>query len=294
VIRQAHQGKRMDRRVRWLACWGVGILVMAVSAVAQQRPLVTEDPEPVGDGLVLLEAGFDHAWTQNYPVSGLTGDLLRWPLVGLSFGLGENAEVQIDGISRSSLTILDRVAAPLSSMVDVPGDSSRGFDDLVVGAKVKLVSEANRMPAVALRFATRLPNASNETGLGLDTMDFFQSVLVAKTVQSIRVVGNVGFGILSDPIRGDRQNDVLTLGVSVARALTDRAEVVGELNGRVSTRRGAPPPGTGSRGIMTVGLRYTRATVRIDGGVFAGLTALDSRVGVTGGLTWVFESFLTP
>ena len=87
---------------------------MAVSAVAQQRPLVTEDPEPVGDGLVLLEAGFDHAWTQNYPVSGLTGDLLRWPLVGLSFGMGENAEVQIDGISRSSLTIIDRVAAPLS------------------------------------------------------------------------------------------------------------------------------------------------------------------------------------
>ena len=92
----------------------------------------------------------------------------------------------------------------------------------------------------------------------------------------------------------DRQNDVLTLGVSVARALTDRAEVVGEVNGRVSTRRGIPPPGTGSRGIMTVGLRYTRATVRIDGGLFAGLTALDARVGVTGGLTWVFESFLTP
>ena len=284
----------MKRRVRQFVCWGIGISAIAVSAVAQQRPLVTEDPEPIGDGLVLLEAGFDHSWTQKYPVSGLSGDLLRWPLVGLSFGLGENAEVQIDGISRSSLTIHERVDAPLSSMVEVPGDTSRGFDDLVVGAKVKLVSEANRVPAVALRFATRLPNASNETGLGLDTMDFFQSLLVAKTVQSIRVVGNVGLGILSDPIRGDRQNDVLTLGVSVARALTDQAEVVGEVNGRISTRRGVPPPGTESRGAMTIGLRYTRGTVRVDGGLFAGLTTLDPRVGATAGLTWVFESFLTP
>ena len=289
-----YQGMRMNRRVRKFVCWGIGISATAVSVAAQQRPLVTEDPEPIGDGLVLLEAGFDHSWQQKYPVSGLSGDLLRWPLVGLSFGLGENAEVQIDGISRSSLTILERFDAPLSSMVDVPGDTSRGFDDLVIGTKVKIVSEANRVPAVALRFATRLPNASNETGLGLDTMDFFQSLLVAKTVQSVRVVGNVGMGILSDPIRGDRQNDVLTLGVSVARALTDQAEVVGEVNGRVSTRRGVPPPGTGSRGTMTIGLRYTRGTVRIDGGLFAGLTTLDSRVGATAGMTWVFESFLTP
>jgi len=284
----------MEPRVRSFICVGVAILGMAASVAAQQRPLVTEDPEPIGDGLVLLEAGFDHSWSYRYPVSGLTGDLLRWPVAGLSFGMGENAEIQIDGISRTSLTILDRVDAPLSSMVDVPGDTSRGFEDMVVGAKVKIMSEGSRAPAIGLRFATRLPNASNETGLGLDTMDFFQSLLIAKTVQSIRVVGNAGLGILSDPTRGDRQNDVLTIGVSVARALTNRAEVVGEVNGRVSTRRGTPPPGTGSRGIMLVGLRYTRGTVRIDGGVFAGLTGLDPPLGMTGGVTWVFESFLNP
>ena len=99
----------------------------------------------------------------------------------------------------------------------VPGDTTRGWEDAVIGAKVKLADEGAVMPAVGLRFATRLPNASNETGLGLDTMDFFQSLLVGKTVQSIRLVGNIGVGILSDPTRGDRQNDVLTYGVSVAR-----------------------------------------------------------------------------
>ena len=73
------------------------------------------------------------------------------------------------------------------------------------------------------------------------------SLLGAKTVQSVRIVGNLGFGILADPTQGDRQNDVLTYGVSLARAVTQQAEIVGELNGRVSTRSGGAFPGTESR-----------------------------------------------
>ena len=72
------------------------------------------------------------------------------------------------------------------------------------------------------------PNASNESGLGLDTTDFYVSGLFGKTVQSVRVVGNVGLGILGDPVRGDRQNDVLTYGLSIARAVRQGLEVVGE------------------------------------------------------------------
>ena len=270
------------------------IVVLAVPIRAQQRPLVTEDPETIGEGLMLLEAGISHAWDKSYTASGLVGNLLSAPLTGLSFGMGRNAEIQIDRVSFDRLSITDRFDAPLSSMVYVPGASTSGFDDVVVGAKVRVVGEGPRTPAFALRFATRLPNASNETGLGLDTMDFFQSLLVGKTVQSVRIVGNVGLGILSDPTRGDRQNDVLTYGLSVARAFTKGAEIVGEVNGRVSTRRGVPPSGTETRGVMTFGVRYTRGTVRWDGGVFTGLMAHDPGIGVTGGLTWVFTAPLNP
>jgi hypothetical protein len=215
-------------------------------------------------------------------------------LVGLSFGLGPSAEVQIDGISTSRLLINERVDAPLSGMLEVPGDSTRSFDDVVIGTKVKIVSEVGWRPAVALRFATRLPNASNESGLGLDTFDFFQSLLVGKTVQSVRIVGNVGVAILGDPTRGDRQNDLLTYGFSLARAFAPGAEIVGEINGRASTRRGEAPPGTDSKGQMTFGVRYTRSAVRIDGGVFTGFTSRDPKVGITGGVTWVFASPLQP
>ena len=284
-----------QRRARTACHWGVVFCLTTVPVVAQQRPLLTEAPESIGAGLILLETGFDHAWDQTYTVSGLKGDLLRGPLLGLSFGLGSFAEVQIDGVSMSRLLIRERdSAAPLASMLEVPGDTTRSWDDLVVGTKVKLVSEGARIPAFALRFATRLPNASNENGLGLDTMDFFQSLLVGKTIQSVRIVGNLGLGILSDPTRGARQNAVLTYGFSMARAFAEDAEVVGEFHGRASTRRGMPPPGTESLGRMTFGVRYTRDSIRLDGGLFAGFTSQDPRVGVTGGLTWVFNSPLQP
>lgn len=266
-----------------------------VSAGAQQRPLQTEDPEPIGPGRVLFEGGFDVVHDQHYPVSGLAGNLVRVPTIGLSFGLSSIAEFQIDGGFYNRLNIVSRnLAAPLASLVTAVGDTTSDVDDIVIGTKIRLLSEKERRPAVSLRFATKLPNATNETGLGLDTMDFYASLLGAKTVQSVRVVANLGAGILSDPTAGNRQNDVLTYGVSFARAMTKAAELVGELNGRVSTRSTEAFPGTETRGILKFGGRYTRGTVRIDGGVFFGLTSVDPTIGLTAGVTYVFDAFKVP
>ena len=247
-------------------------LLLAAPVLAQQRPLVTEDPETVGSGLVLFEAGFDHHWDAVYPVSGLTGDLLRLPTLGVSIGLSSIAELQIDGGIYNRLSVTDRVAAPLSYMLDFDGDDTTSVEDIVIGTKIKLRSETAGGPAVGVRLATKLPIASNESGLGLDTTDFFASLLIGKTVQSIRIVGNAGLGILADPIRGDRQNDVLTYGLSLARAVRQGFEVVGEVNGRLNIREAEPPPGTDSRGAFRFGARYTYNTVRIDGGVIIGMT----------------------
>ena len=268
--------------------------LLAAPAAAQQRPLVTEDPETIGSGLVLLEAGVDHLREVTYPVSGLTGNLLRLPTLGVSFGISSIAEIQVDGGLYNRLSVTDRVDAPLSSMLDFTGDRTTSIEDIVIGTKIRLLSETAGRPAVGVRFATRLPNASNESGLGLDTTDFYASLLVGKTVQSIRVVGNAGLGILGDPTRGDRQNDVLTYGLSLARAVRQGLEVVGEVNGRLDVRDGEPPPGTESRGTMRVGGRYTYNTVRIDGGLIIGMTSSDPGIGFTAGLTWVFRGFTVP
>jgi hypothetical protein len=268
--------------------------LLARQAAAQQRPLVTEDAEPIGAGRVLIEGGIDFAHNQEYPVSGLKGDLWRIPTIGISVGLSSIAELQIDGGPFDHLSIKERNAAPLSSLVTVTGTSTHDVDDIVIGMKIRLVPENESRPAIAFRFATKLPNASNESGLGLDTTDFYASLLAAKTVQSVRVVGNIGVGILSDPTNGNRQNDVLTYGVSFARAMTTEAELVGEINGRASTRKGGPLPGTESRSILKFGGRYTRGPVRFDAGIFFGLTSVDPTVGLTAGFTYVFNAFTLP
>ena len=276
-----------------VAC-SIGGLVLATSAAAQQRPLVTEDPESVGSGLVLVEAGIDYLREQPFPVSGLRGHLVRVPTVGLSIGVSSIAEVQIDGLSYTRLNVVERVDAPLSDLVNFDGDTTSDMDDIVIGTKVRVLSEAGRRPAVGLWFATRLPNTGNESGLGLDTFRFFNSLLVGKTIKSVRVVGNIGLGILSDPTRGDRQNDVVTYGFSLARAVSQATEVVAEVNGHVNSRRGAPPPGTDSSGFIRAGARYTRGAVRFDAALVAGLTSRDATIGVTAGLTWVFEGMAVP
>ena len=270
------------------------VLSIASGADAQQRPLTTEDPETIGSGRVLLEAGLDYARGAEYPVSGLEGQLFRFPLIGVSFGLSSIAELQIDGGLYNRLSISSRNDAPLASMVTATGDSTSSVEDFVIGTKVRLVPEGEAHPAIGFRFATRLPNASNESGIGLDTTDFFASLLFGKTVRSIRVVGNGGLGILADPTRGDRQNDVLTYGMSMARAVTNAAELVGEINGRLDVRDGEPPPGTGSRGVFRLGARYTLGSWRGDASLAFGLTSSDPNVGFGVGFTYVFNAFSVP
>jgi Putative MetA-pathway of phenol degradation len=275
-------------------CLAALIVLLPAVASAQQRPLVTEDPETIGAGRVLIEAGFDYGRGVAYPASGLEGDLLRVPLFGVSVGISSIAEIQIDGGLFNRLAITEREPAPLADMLTVTGDSTSDVEDLLIGMKIRLAAETASRPAFGVRFATKLPNASNESGLGLDTTDFFASLVSAKTVQSIRVAGNIGVGILGDPTRGDRQNDVLTYGFSLARAVTQPAELVAEINGHIDTREGAAPPGTGSRGQVRVGARYTISSWRADAAVLIGITSRDPGLGFGAGFTYVFNAFTIP
>jgi len=275
---------------------GVAFALSAAAspALAQQRPLVTEDPEPIGAGRVLIEGGFDLAHDYQNPVSGLKGNLISVPTIGISIGLSSIAELQIDGGVYNSLSITSRNPnAPLASLLTVTGDSTHDVSNSVIATKVRILSETASRPAIGIRFAMKLPNASNEKGIDLDTTDTSGLLLIAKTVQSIRVVGNLGAAILTNPTSGVGQNDVLLYGVSFARAVTQEVELVGELNGRASTRNN-PFPGTESRGILKIGGRYTHGPVRVDAGVFVGMTTIDPTVGFTAGFTYVFNAFTLP
>jgi hypothetical protein len=279
-------------RQRGLVCITVVAgLLLSVPAAAQQRPLVTQDPEVVGAGNMLIEGGVDYGRDIFYPLTGLTGNLWRIPVIGLSLGLSSIAEVQLDGGPYNHLAITNRVEAPLSNQVTATGTSTHDVEDLVFATKIRILPESPSRPALGLRFWIRLPNASQESGLGLNTTDFHGTFLIGKTIRSVRIVGNIGLGILSDPTNAVNQNDVLEYGTSLARAVKEGIEVVGEINGRVSTRGGSAPAGTESRAAMRIGGRLTHGPVRVDAGLIFGMTAEDPSIGFTAGATYVFKAF---
>src|SRR4051812_24706945 len=127
--------------------------LMATSAFAQQRPLVTQDPETIGAGRVLVEGGIEYDRDAIYPVSGLQGNLLRMPMLGVSIGLSSIAELQIDRVSHDHLTITQRRPGPLSGLMTVSGTTTGDFDDIIVGTKIRVASEGTRRPAFGIRFA---------------------------------------------------------------------------------------------------------------------------------------------
>ena len=266
------------------------VLCASVSgtAYAQQRPLVTEDPETIGTGRILLEGGFSFESDQAFPANVIEGDVRRLGSFGASVGISPTAEIQIDGGLLQRLDVTARAQLPpgVTLPFEVAAGTS-GIEDFIVATKIRLVAESTSRPALGVRFGTKLPTASPEKGIGLGTTDFFASFLLAKTVQSVRTVGNLGLIVLGNPETPRDAATTLGVGVSVARALTNEFEVVGELNGRLTPFDKIVPRGLESRGVFRLAGRYTYAMLRLDFGLLAGITKRDPSFGISAGATYV-------
>src|SRR5262249_35132113 len=162
---------------------------------------------------LLVEAGVETGTNVWYPLSGLRGDRFAAP-VGLCLGLGRYVELQLD-TGYNWLGIDSREDAPLAFRVPPGITRTSDIIDVTVATKLRALAEGRHRPSLGVRFETRLPNASNESGLGLDTTDFYFSVLVGKTIHSFRVVGNAAIGILGNPLVATIQSDAFRGGLSI-------------------------------------------------------------------------------
>src|SRR5262245_43860564 len=74
---------KMDHHMRKLVL-ALTLLAWAAPALAQQRPLDTQDPETIGAGRVLVEGGISASHDITYPLSGFKGDLWQVPVLGIN------------------------------------------------------------------------------------------------------------------------------------------------------------------------------------------------------------------
>lgn len=249
---------------------------------------MTADPVPLPHGGVAFELGVDVLMDISIPLSGLEGDLLRVPAVGVRFGMGDIGEFQVSS-GFNFLLIERRGPGPFADQIRLDGDVSHDIEDPVVATKIRLHRESRWVPATGLRVATRLPSAGQASGLGNDTMDFLLWVLSGKTVKGTRLLANVGLGILALPERGDRQNDVLLYGLAASRAVGEHWTVVGELHGRNDVKEDTPF-GTEDHAQVRLGTRWSLGSLILDGAYLIGLHGDDPDSGATVGLTWVGQA----
>jgi hypothetical protein len=261
--------------------------LLPVSLCAQQRPLSTEDPEPIGAGRIAAAAGVSAGTDIVFPLSGLRGTLYNLPLASVTFGLGPSADLQISGGPYDRLEISSRSTAPLSPLVHSTGLSTSDVHDIVLGTRVRWIDDVGGV-AVGSLFAVRLPNAKHPSGLGQDTTDFSALLLLGKTVAGVRAAGNIGVTIMAEPLNASKQNDVLTYGVSLTGGSGRAFAPLAEINGRKSTRKGTAPIGTESRSIARVGARFTRGRATLDIAAGRGFNTIGPTMIFDVGLTRVF------
>ena len=195
-----------------VACIAISLWSLAASPAAQaqstggewpndrvgQRPLATVDPVLAEPGWLVIETGAAFAHDREIPAVGLRGNVLRVPELTLRLNVARRVELRVD-TGYEVLFVHDRREAPLSAELDYDGEASSDIRDPVVSTLVRVRDESVGAPAVGLKIATRLPVASNQSGLGLDTTDFFLALLAAKDAAGLRWVANLGLGILEVP-----------------------------------------------------------------------------------------------
>lgn len=272
------------------------ILTFAYAAYGQQRPLITDDIDITPAGSIELSAGVDFLQNAKFPVSGLKGDLTRIGDIRLKTGVAPNVELQIEGTIQNYLAINSQT--PSLIPLNVTGNSTSDFEDITVSAKIKLLSETSKFPAIGLKFGFQMPNTDQARGIGTNQINIFSRVIVQKKFGEragraplANIYGNIGLGIMNAPLAQFTQNDVILYGLAGIVRVSDRINLVSEVNGRWSTRKDTPI-GTESVGQFRVGTQIRASGLRFDTAAVFGLTPYSPRTGVIFGVTYLSPTFI--
>jgi hypothetical protein len=299
--RQPFQGiiRLMSRHINFSHVFGASLLLLlcALGARAQQRPLITEDVDIIPPGTVRVEVGIDFVQNAKFPLSGLTGDLTRVGVIGINVGMSPNVEFQIEGVAQNVLSINSRTAvSPIPLNLPLGTNSTNDTGDFTLWAKFKLRNETKRGPSFGFRFGVQLPNSNQGRGIGVNQTNAYGMALFGKKFGErgrVNLFGNLGIGILTAPTLPFTQNDVLLYGFAGIVRINNQINFAGEINGRASTRRTAPL-GTESLSEARLGLQIKASGLRFDFAGIAGLTDFSPRSGVTFGVTYDTPVIFTP
>ncbi len=278
----------------------IAVFACSIFVSGQQRPLITEDVDITTSGTIEVSAGVDFLQNVKFPLSGLRGDLTRVGDVRIRQGFASNVEISIEGTIQNFLAI-NSETTPSPIPLNIAGNSTHDFDDFTISAKVKLRNETKNLPAIGMKFGFQMPNTDQAKGIGTNQINVFSKLLLQKKFGKVpgkspraNIYGNLGLGIMSAPLAGFTQNDVMLYGLAGIFKVNDRINIASEVNGRLSTRSGDAPLGTESIGQFRVGTQIKASNLRFDTAAIFGLNKFSPRSGITFGVTYQSPNIFTP
>lgn len=286
-------------RMKRLLVLPILFIILSLSIIAQQRPLLTDDIDIIPAGSINVSAGSDFFQNAKFPLSGLTGDFTRVGDIRIRQGFASNVEIQMEGSIQNFLAINSKGTSAIP--LNISSNSTNDFDDYIISAKIKLRNETRNFPAVGFKFGYQMPNTDQAKGIGTNQTNIFSKVIFQKKFGKragkepiANIYGNIGLGIMTAPLERFSQNDVALYGLAGIFRLTNHINLVSEVNGRANTRKGTPPLGTESISQFRFGTQIKASGLRFDTAAIFGLTKYSPKTGITFGVTYQSPKLFTP
>jgi hypothetical protein len=247
-------------------------LASSSHALAQTRPLLTEEAATAPAGTVVLEIGGDYIGREPNFLTGRERDRWDAPVLRLVYSPARKVEIDVEWTVR--VGVLD----------DPDFGTVSDFGDVALRAKVNFLGEDRSRPALGARFTVTLPQTSFGDGLGPNAQRMSAQVLVSKTFGGLAVHANAGLAIHDEVLRPHEQRDFLAYGLALVRPIGSAA-IVAEVAGRA----GDGAPGAEERAEARAGFRLDQGRVRWDAALRRGLADADGGWGITAGVSWTIR-----
>lgn len=206
-----------EKRLGALHACGLTLLLALANplAVMAGRPFSTEDGYVSEKGEATLEASFE-TWKNEEG---------RWDQVWVAapaVGLGGGVEVFTE--------------IPFVALKGRGGSPERGFGDVVLGAKARLIREETSMPGVALRLAWKTHTADARKRLGSGDNDLTAVLSASKGLGRSTLHLSAGFTREGDHLDG-AVRDYAFYGGALETSLSERVRLCLEVQGSQNPER---------------------------------------------------------
>jgi hypothetical protein len=265
----------------------VAALVAGGTAPARAEwlaPLTVETAATLPSGQIDVALGASYFRNRRFPPFTPSGfihsqNLTTVPEIGLRAAVGSMVEIQ------ASYEFINLDESTQDGHIDTYGGG-----DARLFTKIYAVRERTWIPALGVRFGTKLPNASSKDHLGTDEIDFFIQALGSKQVGPVTLHLNLGIALLDNPGEAGGQDDLFTYAfgvVSPSFALDAASEWGIRFLTEVAGQTGSRFANDGNA--VRAGLQVIHGGLTLYAGASAGLNSAAEKYGVMGGAIYAFN-----